>query len=130
VIPNVQQKMMLQIYYLIRRAARWFLRTRKPDVNIEETIQDFAEPIKELKKRIPKLLSGYDKTALDAEVQTLIAQNVPSQLAAKMAICNALFTSLDIVEAARKYQLDIAEVAETYYAMDERLELNWLREQM
>lgn len=126
----VQQKMMLQLYYLIRRATRWFLRFRKTDINIEQTVKDFAEPIKALMQQIPKLLTNSDKEMLDTETQSLIEQGVPDELARKISICNTLFTSLDIVEAAHKHDLDVSEVAETYYALDARLELNWLRDQM
>ena len=41
-----------------------------------------------------------------------------------------MFTSLDIVEAARKQNLPVDEVAKTYHALGAHLELNWLRDQM
>ena len=55
---------------------------------------------------------------------------MPDKLATSIAACNTLFTSLDIVEAAHKYELDLSEVAKTYYLLGNRLELNWLRELM
>ncbi len=126
----VQQKMMLQIYYLIRRATRWFLRNHKPSINIEETINEFAGPIHELIKQLPKLLTDLDREGLDAEVKSLVTQGVPEALAARTACCNILFTSLDIVKGARKHKLDISEVAKTYYTLGSHLELNWLRDQI
>lgn len=126
----VQQKMMLQIYFLIRRATRWFLRTSSPDINIEKTIEYFAEPIKELIKELPSLLSETERQTLDAEVNNYISEGVPADLAFSIASCNTLFTSLDIVEAARKSELPITDVAKTYYALGMHLELNWLRDQM
>src|SRR5205085_8282670 len=47
-----------------------------------------------------------------------------------IASCNTLFTSLDVVEAATKHNLNISEMALTYYALGAHLELNWLRDQM
>lgn len=130
VAPAVQHKMMLQIYYLIRRATRWFLRTRKPDLNIEETINDFEVPISELIQELPTLLSEADQTVFLSETETLISEGVPHSLAQWIASCNTLFTSLDVVEAARNYNLPITEVAKTYYSLGTHLELNWLRDQM
>lgn len=130
VTPTVQQKMMLQIYYLTRRSTRWFLRTRKPDINIEQTIQNFAEPISELIRELPMLLSEKDQEIYEAEIASLIAEGVPDTLARSIANCNTLFTSLDVVEAARKYELPIKDVARTYYSLGTHLELNWLRDQM
>lgn len=128
--PATQQKMMLQLYYLIRRATRWFLRMRKPDINIEKTIEDFSKPIAELIDQLPSLLTPSDREALETEIQLLVSEGVPEKLARATANCNTLFTSLDIVEAARKNNFSIAEVAKTYYSLGNQLELNWLREQM
>ena len=47
-----------------------------------------------------------------------------------MASCNILFTSLDIVEAMHTSDLDLLDIAKTYYKLGSYLELNWLREQM
>lgn len=128
--PTVQYRMMLQIYYLIRRATRWFLRNRKPNIDIQKTIDDFAPSINELTKHLPQLLDGPDKETYDMAVNYLIEQHVPEKLAKSIASCNTLFTSLDIVEAAQKYELNLTDVAKTYYLLGNRLELNWLRELM
>jgi glutamate dehydrogenase len=130
VSQTIQYRMMLQIYYLIRRATRWFLRNRKPSINIQETIDDFEPSISELNKHLPQYLDSNDKETFDTSVSYLVDQGVPSQLAKSIAGCNTLFTSLDIVESARKYQLNLSDVAKTYYLLGNRLELNWLRELM
>lgn len=130
VTPAIQQQMMLQIYYLIRRATRWFLRMRKPDIQIEQTIQDFSQPIAELIQELPTLLGEADKEVFHNDIETLTSEGVPEKLAKHIASCNTLFTSLDIVEASRKYNLPVREVAETYYSLGNYLELNWLRDQM
>ncbi len=125
-----QQAMMLQIYYLVRRATRWFVRNSSPDINIEKTIHAFEKPVNELIKELSKLLVNGDKEALEADTKHLINQRVPENLAERIASCNILFTSLDVVEAARKNRFRVIDVAKTYYALGSHLELNWLREQM
>lgn len=124
----LQQKMMLQVYYLIRRTTRWFIRNRKADLDIEGTIADFSQPIKALTQQLMEVLP--DPEALANEIKSLMEQGVPQVLATQIASCNILFTSLDIVEGTRKYHFDLADMAKTYYALDTKLELNWLREQM
>ncbi|TAK71529.1 MAG: NAD-glutamate dehydrogenase, partial [Gammaproteobacteria bacterium] len=126
----IQYRMMLQIYYLIRRATRWFLRNRKPGLDIQKNIDDFSPSINKLITQLPQLLDGPDKEAHDIALDYLIEQAVPEKLAKSVAACNTLFTSLDIAEAAHKYELDLFEVAKTYYLLGNRLELNWLRELM
>ncbi|HSW93826.1 MAG TPA: NAD-glutamate dehydrogenase [Gammaproteobacteria bacterium] len=126
----IQQKMMLQLYFLTRRATRWFLRNLKPAFNIQETIDHFRLPVEELIKQLPAVLSESDRELLDVETVSLTEQGVPSALAKRVASCNTLFTALDIVEAAIKNNLNITDMAETYYALGNYLELNWLRDQM
>lgn len=128
--PYVQYRMMLQIYYLIRRSTRWFLRNRKPNMDIEKTIEYFAPAIKGLIKHLPQYLDAPDREGFDTAIHYLMDQEVPEKIAKSVAACNTMFSSLDIVEAARKYDLSVAEVAKTYYLLGNRLELNWLRELM
>lgn len=130
VTSEVQYRMMLHVYFLVRRATRWFLRNRKSNIDIQQTIADFSAPIAELTTQLPQLLDGPDKAAFDAVKAYFTEQGVPEKLADYVASANALFTSLDIVEASRKYTLSLAEVAQTYYSLGNRLELNWLRELM
>ena len=127
---TVQQKMMLQIYYLIRRSTRWFLRNRKPDLDIQSCIQDFKQPVNDLIKQLPSLLADTDKDVLQSEIQLSIEEGVPELLACTMASCITLFTSLDIVEASRKHQFNVTDLAQTYYSLGNKLELSWLREQI
>lgn len=130
VAPAVQQKMMLQVYYLIRRATRWFLRSRKPDISIDLTLQFFSPAIRNLLEELPHLITKCDNELLDIESQKYTDEGVPKALAYRVASCNILFTSLDIVEAARKYEMAVPDVAKVYYALGAELELNWLRDQM
>ncbi len=126
----IQQKMMLQIYSLIRRATRWFVRNYPGDINIESTIQQFIEPINQLIQQLPKLLTESDHELWMQSISEYTEQGVPELLAKRVASCNILFTSLDIVQAAIKYELPIEDVAQTYYSLGSLLELNWLRDQM
>lgn len=130
VTPEVQYKMMLQIYYLIRRATRWFLRNRKPTLDIQETINDFAKPIAEIIDHLPQLLDEIEKNAVDSNIEYFIEQGVTPELAKSVASCHALFTSLDIVESAKKYELPLMDMAKAYFLLGERLELNWVRDLM
>lgn len=127
---SIQQKMMLQIYLLIRRATRWFLRNRTSDINITETITTLKNPIHELINQLPSVLTEMDNILLSQEITILINEGVPKSLARSACNCEILFTSLDIVEAATKNNFSIEDVAKVYYTLNSNLELNWLRTQM
>ncbi|EKD70598.1 MAG: hypothetical protein ACD_46C00484G0016 [uncultured bacterium] len=130
VSTDVQYQMMLQIYYLIRRATRWFLRNRKPNLDIEKTIEDFSTSVNQLIKHLPQLLDEANKEAFSSVITYYIEQGIPEKLAKGIASCSALYTSLDIIESAHKYGLDLLEAAKAYYLLGSRLELNLLRELM
>lgn len=127
---DAQYRMLLQIYYLIRRATRWFLRNRKPNIAIQEAVDSFSPSIIFLVKHLQQLLDEPGKEAFDMAVSYYIEQGVPDKLAKSVTSCNTLFTALDIVEAVQKYDLDLTEAARTYYLIGNRLELNLLRELM
>jgi glutamate dehydrogenase len=130
VSPLIQQKMMLSIFYLVRRATRWFVKNRKADVNIEDSINEFTKPIDELIKNLPRLLAPADLEILETEIDSLISENVPEVLARRIACCHTLFTSLDIVEGTQKSKVKLLDMAKVYYSLGSLLELNWLRDQM
>lgn len=127
VSPIIQHRMMLQVYYLIRRTSRWFLRNRKPNIHIEHSIHDFEDSVYKLTHQLADLFDAADKENYDATITYLLEQDVPKNIARHIAACNGLFTSLDIADAARKYNLPLEEVAKTYYLLGNKLELNWLR---
>lgn len=130
VAPAVQYKMMLSFYYLIRRATRWFLRNRKSNLDIQQTIADFEGPLAEIAKHLPQLLDGVGKETYDTTIKNFVEQGVPEKLAKTIAGTNAMFTSLDIVEAAKKNDMNITDMAKTFYLLGDRLELNYIRELM
>jgi glutamate dehydrogenase len=125
---DIQYRMMLNMYYLIRRSSRWFVRNRKPHMDIQRTVDEFTSGINLLFKQMPLLLDESGKEAFNTAVSYLVEQGANEKLAKSIASCNALFTSLEIVEASRKYELDLMDIAKTYYILGTRLELSWLRE--
>jgi glutamate dehydrogenase len=127
---EVQYRMMLQVYYLIRRSTRWLLRNRKPNLHIQRTIDTLTPPIQELSEHLTNFLDDAGREGLGHVVSYYLDQGVPEKLAKQIASCNALFTAFDITEAAHKDQLDLAETAKTYYRLGQQLELNTLRDLM
>lgn len=123
-----QQYMMLELYYLVRRGTRWFLRNRPADMDIEKTIADFKPRIIELIQGLAQFLPKENLELLNIEVKSLIEKGVPEQLAIDIANCSTLFTSLDIVEASRQSRFTLEEVACTYYELGNRLDLMWFRD--
>jgi glutamate dehydrogenase len=124
---HVQFKMIQEVNRLVRRGARWFLRNRREGINIAETIKNFAPKVLEVSEALPKILSGHDSN-MDIMVGSLMEAKVPEELAYKISGMSAMFSALDIVEAATINKLPVEHVAMLYYSIGNRLQLGWFRE--
>ncbi|MFW0044227.1 MAG: NAD-glutamate dehydrogenase [Coxiella endosymbiont of Dermacentor nuttalli] len=129
--PTVQYQMNVDAIRLIRRATRWLLRNRRiSDLDIASTITHFRDHVTAIYIRLPKLLLGADKMAMDEQKRALVSQNVPLELAFRIAGTAPLFHALNIVEAATTHHEEVFRVAKIYFMLVDRLDLLWLRKRM
>lgn len=115
---------------LVRRATRWLLRTRREQIDIPETMAQFSTHVTSLFRRLYKFVVGSEKTHLEERRDTLIAANVPPEIAMRMASVGPMYHALNIIEVSLKHGFDVNSVAHLYFILVERLELVWFREQM
>ncbi len=127
---SVQTQMMIQVNHLIRRATRWFLRNRRRCINVEDTINDFKPGVEQLYQMLPELLTGSDKDAHDQAIKEYVDQGVPADIASEIASTRIMFIALDIVDAAQKHELPLAEFAKYYSALGDKLEFSWVNKQI
>lgn len=130
VSSKTQFSMMLQLYFLARRSTRWFLRNCSGDFNVSKVIENFSQPLKELKEKIPHLLTSEQEALLAKKVADYCAQGVPKELAVEISRSVFLFNVLDIIQASQQSTISPFEVAKAYFILGKKLDLNWLREKM
>ncbi len=126
----VQYEINEEIVTLVRRASRWLLRQFQEHLDIHEIITGFADPIVHLFRRLPKYILGEDKASLETRQETLIAANVPHDIALRIACIEPIYHALNIVEVATKKMIDIKHVAQVYFILIDRLRLIWFRRQI
>lgn len=119
--------MLHEVNRLIRRGVRWFLRNRGSNLPILETIEHFETPVKQISNILPSLITGQGEE-IDTFTQDLVDNKVPHSLAQKIGGMPAMFSALDIVEAAITHKFPIEQVASVYFAIGNRLHLGWFRE--
>jgi glutamate dehydrogenase len=125
VAAETQIAMLLRSRVLLERSTRWLLRNRRRPLDIAATIARFTPGAAAVSEALPTLI------ALDAgDVANLTAAGVPAVLAGQIAQIEELVPTLDIVEIADAVGLDPVSTAQAYFALGERLELHWLREQI
>jgi glutamate dehydrogenase len=120
----------LGLYLDCRRTAErcslWFLRHRRPPVDIAHEVNHFREPVRALAAELAGCLRGPIRDAANALVQGRIEQGVPADLAARSAVWRLLHTTFDVIEVAQRKVVEPLLAAQRYWEIFERLELLWL----
>lgn len=124
---HVQLRMIQEVNRLVRRGTRWFLRNRRSNLHIDVNIQQFHDGVKQVSDILPTLLeeSEYEMVTI---AKAYMEFNVPEHLSYRIGAMTAMFSALDIVEAANTQNYDVSLVAAIYYAVGNILELGWFRE--
>lgn len=122
---SLQISIMSDLMRLIRRATRWLLRNRRNELSISEQVERFASPLSEFMEHVPELVGEKAAVRLDKARQELVRQGIPEPLARTVSAANHLYVALGIIEAQENTSVDLERVANLYYAIGERLQLDW-----
>jgi len=122
----VQTRMRLEMRTLVERASRWLINNRRPPMDSERTVDFFGVVAQKVVTALPELLGGREVDAFAARRDALVAKGVPEDLAVRVAILPPAYQALNIVETAKRDDVDPIEVARVHFALGERLGLSAL----
>lgn len=122
---HIQLELMGEFIRLIRRAVRWLLRNRRSELNIQSHLDRFANAIMTISTKLPDYLGEQSCDDWRRQYDQLTSQSVPEDLAAVAAGAPYLYSALGIIEAHEASGTPLKQVANLYYTLGERLELNW-----
>ena len=117
----LSDRLTLDTRRLIDRAGRWLLNYRPQPLAVGAEINRFAAKVKALTPRIGEWLRGDDRAILEKEAGEFIAQGAPEDLAYRVAAGLYRFSLLDVIDIADITDIEPAEVADTYFALMDRL---------
>ncbi|MFI9273580.1 NAD-glutamate dehydrogenase [Kitasatospora sp. NPDC052896] len=117
----VQTRMRLHSRRLVERATRWMLNNRRQPLDIAGTIEFFKDRVDQVWSSLPKPLRGEDLAWFEKIQSELTDAGVPEPLATRVAGLSSAFPTLDITEVADRSGKDVAEVADLYYDLGDRL---------
>jgi glutamate dehydrogenase len=117
----VSDRMTLDLRRLIDRAGRWLLNYRPQPLAVGAEINRFAEKVRVLTPRMSEWLRGDDKAIVDKEAREYSAQGVSHDLAYIVTTGLYQYSLLDVIDIADIVDRDPAEVADTYFALMDRL---------
>ncbi|MGN6577973.1 MAG: NAD-glutamate dehydrogenase, partial [Nocardioides sp.] len=122
----VQTHMRLQMRTLVERASRWLINNRRPPIDSDTVVDFFDVLAQKVVAELPDLLDGRELRALHARRDALVQQGVSEDLATRVASLPPAYAALNIVETAKRDDLDALDVARVHFALGERLGLSAL----
>jgi glutamate dehydrogenase len=117
----VSDRMTLDTRRLIDRAGRWLLNYRPQPLAVGAEINRFAKKVETLTPRMSEWLRGDDKAIVEKEAAEFVVQGASEDLGYMVAAGLYRFSLLDIIDIADIDDHDPAEVADTYFALMDRL---------
>ncbi|AYC33485.1 NAD-glutamate dehydrogenase [Pseudomonas cavernae] len=130
VAADVQLQLMEELMRLGRRATRWFLRSRRDNLDAGRDVAHFGPQVAALGLKLNDLLEGPTLEQWQARYQAFVDAGVPELLARMVAGVSHLYTLLPIIEAADVTGQDPAAVAKAYFAVGSALDLSWYLQQI
>jgi glutamate dehydrogenase len=117
----VSDRMVLATRRLIDRAGRWLLNYRPQPLAVGAEINRFAKKVETLTPRMSEWLRGDDKAIVEKEAGEFVSQGASEDLGYMVATGLYRYSLLDIIDVADIDDRDAAEVADTYFALMDRL---------
>jgi glutamate dehydrogenase len=117
----VSNEMTLDTRRLIDRAGRWLLNYRPQPLAVGAEINRFANKVATLTPRMSEWLRGDDKAIVEKEAAEFAHQGASDELGYMVAVGLYRYSLLDIIDVADIEDREPAEVADTYFALMERL---------
>lgn len=127
---KIQLSMLGQMRRSVRRATRWFLRHGDLTQTIEEQVKQYVPAFNDLHGNILDYLAKDEAKSLEAEIDRLVKQSVPQDVAYRVATLSNMFPALDISQVAEKESRPISLVAKLYFTLGAELEIHWFLEQI
>ncbi len=122
---SVQLDMTLNLIRLVKRGTRWLLRNRRHELSPSALIAEFSLGLAELAEAFPQMMRGRAAEQYDSLFERYREEGVGEELAAAVAGTNRAYTALGIIQAAAEADASLHDVANLYFFMGERLELDW-----
>jgi glutamate dehydrogenase len=118
---TLSDRMTLDTRRLIDRAGRWLLNYRPQPLAVGAEVNRFARKVEALTPRMSEWLRGDDKAIVEKEAAEFVAEGASKELAYNVAAGLYRFSLLDIIDIGDIEDREPAEVADTYFALMDRL---------
>jgi glutamate dehydrogenase len=123
----LQTAMVLESSKLVERATLWLVQNRSHPIDVAAAMTGMAPAIAALKAALPEALPPAARARFEEAAAAYVRDGAPVDLATEAAKLPALGGATDIVKLAEGDAGKVGKAAEVYYAVGDRLSLDWLR---
>ena len=116
----------LETRRLLDRAVRWLVSNRRSPIDVAGEIERLSAGVSALLPRLPEAVIGAERHSLEAHAEMLVGNGVPEELARGVARVVYGFGTLDILETAKTTGREATEVANVYFVLSARFQIDVL----
>jgi glutamate dehydrogenase len=116
----------LETRRLLDRAIRWLVSNRRSPIDVAAEIQRLGPGVGALLAKLPEVLVGTERAAMENNAAALVEAGVPDDLAESVSRVVYGFGLVDILEIANGTGREITEVAQVYFVLSERFQIDVL----
>ncbi len=127
---QVRLAMLLDLIRLGRRATRWILRHRRNMDSVQSFVDSCQGRVGALIERREMLMSSSNRDDWQDAVAGFVAAGVDEALAKRTARASRLADALSIIDAADTTGLDAIAVGEVFVSLSDRLQTDWLSDEL
>lgn len=129
VIPaSSQHELFLEITAMVERVTLWLLRNVPQPINVTEAVQYFKNGVEEIASYLEQVMAPATRKTYDRKLERFLAIEVPEKTARKFAALETLSSACEILNIQKNCKkTKLRTIAETYYAIGNRLSLGFLR---
>ncbi|MCK5894137.1 MAG: NAD-glutamate dehydrogenase [Endozoicomonadaceae bacterium] len=127
---NVQLEELTRVQRHIEKACIWMLRHHNAELDIKALVNLYRPGVEAVATDLADFLGESDRILLVERQQMLIKAGIPKDLALICASFRYLYYMLDIVSIAARNDQSVKATATVYFGLEDRLALNWLRNQV
>jgi glutamate dehydrogenase len=127
---QTQTAVITATYHLVRHATRWLIEHGYGQADISASVKTLGEAVQALLAELPAILPEYLSELYAKTYGEYREQDLPDQLAAKIAALPALYATFDIAELAAQTEIEVTQAGKAYFLLGTKLDLDWLHQQI
>jgi glutamate dehydrogenase len=126
-VPTEAQTLVyLETRRLLDRAVRWLVSNRRSPVDVSGEIARLRPGVQSLLPQLPGVMVGDERESMLEHVDSMVDRGVPRELAEAVDRVVYGFGLLDVLETAKATGRDATEVAQVYFVISCRFQIDAL----